>query len=348
MARSNGLRLGIGIAIVGLALWYVASIADLGVMARILSQADPWWTLACIPCVLLSHLVRARRWQTLLHPVHPDTGLWTAFNAVMIGYAANTIIPRSGELIRPFVYSRREGIPLATSISSVIVERVLDVIALLIGIVLVLGIEHDKVAAAIPNFSPTMLFGSLVLPLIVLLVLIGIVVFTSAGPAMINATVRRLHVRTADAMLSMLGSVRAGLSVITTPSLWFRLTIESVGVWVLYILPMWFVWLALPMQSYSAFSFVDGAIVLVVIAIGVTIAPTPGALGIYQSFAQAALMRIYGASPEEGLAFGVLAWLVNYGTALLSGGICLVIEMRGGLSMRDMMGRGRVERTNGR
>ncbi|MCX6139971.1 MAG: hypothetical protein NTX15_03945, partial [Candidatus Kapabacteria bacterium] len=81
---------------------------------------------------------------------------------------------------------------------------------------------------------------------------------------------------------------------------------------------------------------IDASIILVIIALGVTIAPTPGALGIYQSFAQAGLVSLAGASATEGLAFGILTWLVNYGVALIVGALCWVAETRHGLTFKTL------------
>ncbi|MBC8125246.1 MAG: flippase-like domain-containing protein, partial [Candidatus Kapabacteria bacterium] len=119
-------RVLLGTSILILALWYVQKGVDLNSMVEIIRQSNPILLLLTVPIILASHVVRARRWQTLLIPSHYPTHLGTAFKAVMIGYAANTIVPRSGEFIRPWVFARRENIPVGTSLSSVLVERVLD------------------------------------------------------------------------------------------------------------------------------------------------------------------------------------------------------------------------------
>ena len=56
---------------------------------------------------------------------------------------------------------------------------------------------------------------------------------------------------------------------------------------------------------------------------------------VYQGFAQIALMRLYGATSTEGLAFGIVSWVMNYGVALVVGGLYLVLEMRHGLRWSD-------------
>ncbi|MBL0321031.1 MAG: flippase-like domain-containing protein [Ignavibacteria bacterium] len=136
-------RVLIGTSILVVAVWFMMRGVDLSAMFDILKHADLVIAASCIPLVIGSHLMRAIRWRTLLRPTNHVTHLSTAFNSVMIGYAANTIVPRSGELIRPWVFARREGMPVATAMSSVLVERVIDVLTLLLAIALVMVLAPD-------------------------------------------------------------------------------------------------------------------------------------------------------------------------------------------------------------
>lgn len=118
----------------------------------------------------------------------------------------------------------------------------------------------------------------------------------------------------------MLISVRDGLKALQRPSLYARLSSETILLWVAYAAPLYLLLQVMDFSMPHSFTMIDAGVLLVIIAVGVTIAPTPGALGVYQGFAQQALMLLYGATPEEGLAFAVVAWLVNYGSALVVGG----------------------------
>ncbi len=332
------IRILIGVVVVVAALWYVLSLANIDQMMAIMSHAAALPLLASIPIILASHVMRARRWKTLLTPRQPNVSMWTGFSAIMIGYAANTIVPRVGEILRPWVFSRRERIPMSTAVSSVVVERVLDVFTLLIGILLVVVIERDHVTQAIPQFSPQLILTTLVLPVVLIVVLASIMIFTPAGQWVIDHVLTRMHARLGAFASRIYANVHEGVAVIKAPSLWLRLAVESVVIWALYILPLWLALQSITFSVPMTFSIGDAAVLLVIISIGVTIAPTPGALGIYQGFAQLALVRIYHATPDEGLAFGILAWVVNYGVSLLVGGTCWIIEVRRGLSWRDVRG----------
>ena len=81
---------------------------------------------------LVSYLVRAERWQYLLEPLGP-TRYATAFRATVIGFAATAVLPaRAGEVIRPYLLARREGLSATAAFATIVVERVLDLVAVLL------------------------------------------------------------------------------------------------------------------------------------------------------------------------------------------------------------------------
>src|SRR5215468_4088644 len=102
-----------------------------GSSASCLADTHWGWLAVSIACCLASLWARAVRWRYLfprtVHPTH-------LFNAVMIGYMGNNLLPlRAGEVLRVYVVTRR-GQPLWTTVTTLVVERALDGLA--IGIVL--------------------------------------------------------------------------------------------------------------------------------------------------------------------------------------------------------------------
>jgi len=79
-----------------------------------LANANYLWVILSIPIILLAHWLRAMRWKTMLKPLIQKTSTYRLFKAVMIGYAANSVTPRGGELLRPYVYAREEGISFSS------------------------------------------------------------------------------------------------------------------------------------------------------------------------------------------------------------------------------------------
>jgi uncharacterized protein (TIRG00374 family) len=320
MSRSTLLRSVISALVVAASLWFVFRSVDLAELWNTARSVPLWAIGVSISFVLASHVLRASRWLTLLKPTHPEVKLSEAFSAIMVGYAASTVIPRSGELIRPWTFARRSNIPVATALSSVVIERVLDVLVLLIGMTAVLVLERTRVATAFPWFTAQTIITAMVLPMTVLMVFIIAVVFTAPGTRLVTGLASRISAKLGESVSAMLVSVRDGLTALQRPSLYARLTSETILLWALYTAPLYLLLNVMDFSGPLSFTMIDAGVLLVIIAVGVTIAPTPGALGVYQGFAQQALMLLYGATPEEGLAFAVVAWLVNYGSALVVGG----------------------------
>jgi len=123
--------LGIGL----LLIWY--SLSSITLSERLLlwnqiKSANPYWLSLSIIIALLSHLSRAYKWKFMLEPLGYKTSLSVRFSAIMIGYVANLGIPRSGELLRAVTVSKYEDIPVQKVIGTVITERLLDLVMLLI------------------------------------------------------------------------------------------------------------------------------------------------------------------------------------------------------------------------
>ncbi len=78
----------------------------------------------------ISHLSRAIRWKYMLRAVDHEPSLRNTFNAVMIGYVANLVVPRMGEASRAGVMKGAEGIPFEKAFGTIVAERVIDVLCL--------------------------------------------------------------------------------------------------------------------------------------------------------------------------------------------------------------------------
>lgn len=89
------------------------------------------WIWVGIVLGILSHIARALRWQQLTDSMGYKMTLPNSFMGVMIGYFANMLIPRAGEVARCGVVAKYENIPTSKLLGNVIGERVIDMIILL-------------------------------------------------------------------------------------------------------------------------------------------------------------------------------------------------------------------------
>ena len=75
--------------------------------------------------------MRAERWQYCSDRLGP-TRFSIVFRTTVIGFAASAVLPaRAGEVIRPYLLARREGLSATAAFATIVVERILDLVAVL-------------------------------------------------------------------------------------------------------------------------------------------------------------------------------------------------------------------------
>ena len=112
------------------------------------------WICWCVALgvVAATYWARAVRWRYLLAPIGP-TRFRTVFRTTVIGFAALGLLPaRAGDVLRPYLLARQEGLSLSSTFATIVIERVLDLIA-----VLSLLAVYLVVAADVSSMSPALL-----------------------------------------------------------------------------------------------------------------------------------------------------------------------------------------------
>jgi uncharacterized membrane protein YbhN (UPF0104 family) len=297
--------------------WWVLREVNVDDIWQRVTSASPLPTIIAVVVVIASHAVRAYRWRWLLPESPTLIPLRVLFSAVMSGYAWSTIVPRSGELVRPFIVARRTQLPFSVSLMSVVIERTIDVVTLILAMLLSGVLARNVLLAMLPGAT----MQSLILTLIVPIVLLALVVTMMAVSPLRHKLEFVVHVL--KATQSLTGTQR-----------WMNVLLATVLMWFLYAVPLLLIADALNMGHPS--SVAQAILLLVIISVGVTIAPTPGALGLYHAFCSTALTMLFDYSAADGMAFAVLAWTVNYGSALIIGGLSFVWELRDGISLTDI------------
>ena len=130
-------KLLVGVLVTVLLLWWaLADVAFADVWANI-RTGNIWLLLAAVAVATFGFFIRALRWKVLLTPVKPDTRLRSRFAGVSIGFMANNLLPaRVGEFARAYAISRIEPITASAAFGSLVVERFMDGVVLLLFLVL--------------------------------------------------------------------------------------------------------------------------------------------------------------------------------------------------------------------
>ena len=109
------------------------------------ASANYFWLILVLLAFMVSNISRAIRWNMLLRNVGATPRTANAFWSVMLGYFANLGLPRMGEVVRAGSMARYEKVPLEKVIGTVVVERIVDVLSLLVVVALALALEFDTI-----------------------------------------------------------------------------------------------------------------------------------------------------------------------------------------------------------
>lgn len=333
-----------GVVIAGVCLW-IASVLDLERVWLTLQNVDYLFALLSIPPVIASHWLRAVRWKVMLSsdPQLQAVSLLDLFSGVMIGYTANNIIPRSGELLRPLVVARRHNVSPWLLVASVIAERLIDVIQLLafigVGLLLLPEIMHT----ALPTWMLEQSVQVLALILLITLGAIVVVGISQLGEKLLVGILRRIRYSLSKRIELAFDAFRRGFRVIHSVRQGVIVLVQSLGIWLLYALPLWIVLQVVPMTSMvSTWSLWDACVILLVVAVGTTIAPTPGAIGVVHALVAEAMHRLYSIRIEEAFVFITVAHALNYISVMVVGAI---FAAREGMTLTLMVHPARVSET---
>jgi uncharacterized protein (TIRG00374 family) len=285
------LRALIGVAISIAALVFVLRGTDLAETANVLSRADLRWVALALVLFSFDLAFRALRWQRLLRPIAHVRYL-PMFAYLLVGYLANNILPaRLGELVRSHYLGDREGISRAAALGTVVVERVVDlvaVIAIASVALLVLGVRG--------MVGGVVLVGAAVTGLFLIVLAVGIVAHRLPGLDRIRAVVER-YPRVRD----LARSLQDGLAVAARP----RTVGEAIAVsglsWTMAILAYAAVGQAIGIQL----SMGQAALIASGVALASAVPAGPSNLGTFE-FAAKELGKAVGIEEASALALGVL------------------------------------------
>src|ERR1039458_2379633 len=114
---------------------------DLKKMIRDIESANYYWVLLSLFVSILAYLSRAMRWNMLIETLGYQPKIRNTYWALLFGYFANLAIPRLGEVSRCGALSRKEKIPFNELLGTVVIERVVDVLTLMVSLILVAVLE---------------------------------------------------------------------------------------------------------------------------------------------------------------------------------------------------------------
>ncbi len=298
----------------GVLLYLALQGIDLNKMGNALRQADYRWIVPLGVVTLLSHLVRAWRWQVLLEALpsaSPEAGprrvsLKTAFYALMVGYMVNYALPRMGEVVRTADLAAHEKLSFSGVLGTVVVERILDILVLVLGLIATFFLLLDQSEALQEHFlTPMQEQISRIPVLTVLVLLLGLAVLMALiyalGYRAEDAPLRRLWIQRIQPILA---SFKDGLATVLRSPHRFILVFSTLAMWFLYTLMAYIPFLMFDMAGPYSLSLLDGLCIMMLGAVGVAI-PSPGGAGSYHYIMRVTLVYLYGVEASLAVTYAV-------------------------------------------
>ncbi len=320
------LQFAAGLALSGLFLWLALRGEDWGAIRASLANVDYTYVAAMFPVGLYTLYVRSQRWQLLLEKVHRrEVPLMPIYSASAIGFMANMVLPfRVGEIARPWLVSRNTGLPLTSTFASVVVERVLDLLALAIfgiGIVLTADTVPDSVTtmAQLAAVIAVVMFGGAFVVVAKRETILPILDNVWRHVPKIGPLVLRIEHEFVDGMSSI-----ADLPTLLTAVAW------SLYVWLLVGVSFALGFPAMGMEV----PFVHGGItVATIVALAVSVPSAPAFVGQFEWGCKLALEQIHRVPGSAAIAYSILVHTAQFFTQVILGVVFLARE---GLSIRDL------------
>lgn len=282
--------------------------------------------VASVLVVALSYVIRIRRWQLLLAPIG-RVGFGSAGRATVIGFATNAVLPgRLGEVLRPYLLARGEGLSTSATIATIVLERVTDLITVvsILGVFLLFFSEgllqtDDQILAALRGGGALAALGAVAA--------LAVIVFAARAPGRLGAVVARvLPDRFGAPVRAALTQFGDGLGVAREPTRLAVVLAWSLAMWLCVCASAWYVCHAFGIGLPASGSLV----VMVMMVLGVAV-PTPAGAGGFHAAFQLGVTSFYGAPVDAAVGAAVILHLVSFGPVTVLG---LVLMIRTGLTFR--------------
>ncbi len=310
--RHRLLRLCLGIVVSLVCLWLAVRDVSVSGVLKALTEARPLDLMVAIGFILLATILRAWRWKLLFHPRQDDLRVMRLWSIVLVGQTLNIALPgRLGELARIYLVGRG-GVPKTHVLTSIGLEKVFDVLALLLTVMLISVL-----------MVPPLWFEQVRTGLGLVVVLLVVVVFSMfLHKTRILRLLERVPrfsigghpVQLADGLrqaIDGLDSVRHGRNHVALQTL-------SVLVWgsaaAANHLTLTALGLDLPVEA--------ALLILAALQLGTAVPSTPGKVGVFQYLCVLALTP-FAVARDLALSYGILLHLVAYVPPVVLGTVYL-------------------------
>lgn len=293
----------------GLLVFFLRNADLAGVWAEV-RRADLGLLALAVGVTLATYLLRSWRWQFLLKPIGAAP-FGTAFRTTVIGFAASFLLPaRAGEIIRPYLLARRERLSATACFATIVLERLLDLVTVLLLFSAFLLFFDPGLAVADPRTFAAVRVGAAGAAM-TSLVGLCVLALLAGHPERLSRAAGRLERwlpgRLAAALEGLVARFAEGMGVLRRPAELARALALSVPLWMSIAAGIWLTARAF----HITFPYTGSFLVMSLLVVGVAV-PTPGAVGGFHAAFRIAVTAFYAVPEDRAVGAAIVLHAVSF------------------------------------
>jgi glycosyltransferase 2 family protein len=287
-----------------------------------LVSARPGLLILALVGVYSTYVVRALRWQFLMHPIKKGS-LWVLFVGQMLGFSSIYLVGRPGEFVRPAYIARKESLPITSMVAVWLMERIFDSICLVMLFSVVLYFAPVEMNSAGGHVLSVMHTAGNAMLIITAVLVAGLAAYRLKTQALMDLTIRKarfLPQKVQHYIQHFLRSFAEGLQVVRSLPDFLGSVVLSVALWCINATIFWLTLKSLG-GALGDLVWLAAALVMFCASMGLVV-QFPGIGGGYQVGIVLALTEIFRIGADVSTGAAILLWLMmSFPVMLVSAGL---------------------------
>jgi len=320
--KSRNIQLTIGLLIGAVALYFTFRGVSFSEILNTLKSLKFQYLPVAAFLFLMTFVIRAYRWRQLCMPVKPIP-VRRLYSPLVIGFMGNLLPLRAGEFIRAFLLGKKEDIGFSASFATVVVERLFDLVGVLLLFAGFLALDPDVLLPRSDLGDPRLADAVRYFGGASLVMCIGLIIFCyflihrqEAALRLVRFFTRFLPHGIQERIDEILRSFTLGLGVLRDPKGILISACLTALLWTVIVFINYPLYCAYQIQSLLPLSSLVAVLLLTAVAVMV---PTPGYVGPFQFAVTFALADLYGLDKSVAVSFSLVTWFLQMGLIFLAG-----------------------------
>ena len=304
----------LGLAVGALFIWLALRGTDFEGVKASFKSANYLYLIPVVFLSIIVQIVRSYRWGVIVEPLE-KISQGTLFSITSVGFMAITLLPvRMGEFVRPYLISRKSTIKLGSSLATIVVERIFDMLTLMILLLFVL------MTVDLPEWVFRTAYAILLIIIPFLFLLIFLAVKREISAKGFDRIVRKLPPAFSSRLMKLFHSFLDGLQILPDWKKTVYLSFLSLCIWGLIGLITYILFSSF--ASMSELPLAAAYAVLIITALGVALPTAPGFIGNYH-FSCVVALTLFGIPKTDALTFAIVLHFIQFSVVIVLGLVCL-------------------------